>query len=232
MNIKIKPIEKIALPEDWKAFLHEEFSKEYMLKIKQKLADERENHTIYPPSNQIFNALNHTSFENTKLVILGQDPYHGIGQANGLSFSVNKGIRIPPSLQNIYKELYSDMESIIPNHGDLTSWAEQGVLLLNTSLTVREAEPASHAQIGWEIFTNRIIEIININKKNVVFLLWGRHAQSKSVLINEINHLVLKAAHPSPFSAHQGFLGCKHFSKANQYLIQNGLSPIEWQILN
>ena len=230
MSVNLKPLASIALSDDWKTLLVEEFAFDYMLNLKQKLIEERKNYQIFPPDHQIFNALSHTSVSQIKIVILGQDPYHGIGQANGLSFSVNKGNNIPPSLKNIFKELNRDVGCSIPNHGDLTSWAKQGVLLLNTSLTVRQAEPASHAKIGWEIFTNRLIEIINLQKENLVFLLWGNHAQSKDQLIDGTKHLVLKAAHPSPFSAHQGFFGCKHFSLANQYLIQKGLSPIEWQI--
>ena len=230
MSVNLKPLASIALSDDWKTLLVEEFAFDYMLNLKQKLIEERKNYQIFPPDHQIFNALSHTSVSQIKIVILGQDPYHGIGQANGLSFSVNKGNNIPPSLKNIFKELNRDVGCSIPNHGDLTSWAKQGVLLLNTSLTVRQAEPASHAKIGWEIFTNRLIEIINLQKENLVFLLWGNHAQSKDQLIDGTKHLVLKAAHPSPFSAHQGFFGCKHFSLANQYLIQKGLGPIEWQI--
>jgi len=230
LSVNLKPLASIALSDDWKTLLVEEFAFDYMLNLKQKLIEERKNYQIFPPDHQIFNALSHTSVSQIKIVILGQDPYHGIGQANGLSFSVNKGNNIPPSLKNIFKELNRDVGCSIPNHGDLTSWAKQGVLLLNTSLTVRQAEPASHAKIGWEIFTNRLIEIINLQKENLVFLLWGNHAQSKDQLIDGTKHLVLKAAHPSPFSAHQGFFGCKHFSLANQYLIQKGLSPIEWQI--
>jgi uracil-DNA glycosylase len=230
LSVNLKPLASIALSDDWKTLLVEEFAFDYMLNLKQKLIEERKNYQIFPPDHQIFNALSHTSVSQIKIVILGQDPYHGIGQANGLSFSVNKGNNIPPSLKNIFKELNRDVGCSIPNHGDLTSWAKQGVLLLNTSLTVRQAEPASHAKIGWEIFTNRLIEIINLQKENLVFLLWGNHAQSKDQLIDGTKHLVLKAAHPSPFSAHQGFFGCKHFSLANQYLIQKGLGPIEWQI--
>lgn len=230
MSVNLKPLASIALSDDWKTLLVEEFAFDYMLNLNQKLIEERKNYQIFPPDHQIFNALSHTSVSQIKIVILGQDPYHGIGQANGLSFSVNKGNKIPPSLKNIFKELNRDVGCSIPNHGDLTSWAKQGVLLLNTSLTVRQAEPASHAKIGWEMFTNRLIEIINLKKENLVFLLWGKHAQSKDQLIDGTKHLVLKAAHPSPFSAHQGFFGCKHFSLANQYLTRKGISPIEWQI--
>lgn len=226
----IKTIENIALPSDWKNLLYEEFQREYMIKLKQSLVEERKIYSVFPPANQIFGALNQTPLSQVKVVILGQDPYHGRGQANGLAFSVNKGVKIPPSLQNIYKELNSDLGITIPSHGDLTLWANQGVLLLNTSLTVRESEPASHAKLGWEDFTNNLIEKLSINKKNLVFILWGKHAQNKTLLIDETKHMVLKAAHPSPFSAYQGFFGCKHFSLTNQFLNQNGISPIEWQI--
>jgi uracil-DNA glycosylase len=188
--------------------------------------------TIFPPSNLIFNAFERCSFENTKVLILGQDPYHGRGQAHGLSFSVPNGIAIPPSLQNIYKELNEDIEKFtIPTHGNLTKWADQGVLLLNAFLTVSEGEPASHQAAGWELFTNDVIDTISSQKETVVFLLWGKFAEQKISLIDTQKHLVLTAPHPSPFSAHKGFLGCKHFSKTNAFLISKGLEPIQWNDL-
>jgi len=186
--------------------------------------------TIYPPGSLIFNAFNTTPIDNVKVVILGQDPYHGPGQAHGLCFSVSDGVPPPPSLVNIFKELSSDTGVAIPNHGNLTKWAEQGVLLLNASLTVRAAEPMSHSQIGWAEFTNNVIKKISEQKEHVVFMLWGKFAQEKQVLIDETKHLVLKAAHPSPLSAYNGFFGCRHFSKANEYLVRNGIDPVNWAL--
>ncbi|MCX6201334.1 MAG: uracil-DNA glycosylase, partial [Bacteroidetes bacterium] len=185
---------------------------------------------IFPAGNNIFNAFNQTTFENVKVVILGQDPYHGSGQAMGLSFSVPKGVKPPPSLVNIFKELKSDIGLPIPTNGDLTPWAKQGVLLLNAVLTVREDEPASHAKIGWMHFTDAVIKKISDEKKGIVFLLWGKFAEQKQILIDETKHFVLKAAHPSPFSADKGFFGCKHFSKTNELLAKQGLQVIDWHI--
>jgi uracil-DNA glycosylase len=185
---------------------------------------------IFPAGNAIFNAFNQTPFNNVKVVILGQDPYHGSGQAMGLSFSVPKGVKPPPSLVNIFKELKSDIGLPIPTHGDLTPWARQGVLLLNAVLTVRENEPASHAKIGWMHFTDAVIRKISDEKKGIVFLLWGKFAEQKQILIDETKHFVLKAAHPSPFSADKGFFGCKHFSKTNELLAKQGLQVIDWHI--
>lgn len=230
MKIALKPLNQIKLPEDWLEHLASEFDKEYMLKLKEKLMLARQHSLVFPPAELIFNALNLTPFNLVKVVLIGQDPYHGKGQANGLCFSVNKGIKTPPSLANIYKELNSDMGLPIPTHGDLSQWAKQGILLLNATLTVSEASPGSHAGWGWEIFTDKIIEIISQKKENVVFLLWGKHAQQKSILINDSKHLILKAAHPSPFSAYNGFLGCKHFSQTNSFLISKNISPIDWKI--
>lgn len=182
------------------------------------------------PGGQIFNAFNTTPLSNAKVVIIGQDPYHGPGQAHGLSFSVQKGVKPPPSLVNIYKELHQDIGMPIPDHGDLTHWAEQGVLLLNASLTVRANEPMSHANIGWAEFTNSVIEKVSKLKEHVVFILWGKFAQEKQPLIDETKHLILKSAHPSPFSADKGFFGCRHFSKTNEWLMKNGIDPIDWKL--
>ncbi len=186
--------------------------------------------TIYPPKELIFRALELTPFENIKVVILGQDPYHGEGEANGLAFSVNKGVKLPPSLRNIYEELKSDMGIKIPNHGDLTSWAKQGVLLLNSVLTVEKDKPASHRNIGWEEYTDSIIREISDKKENIVFILWGKYAQSKKAFIDERKHLVISSPHPSPFSANKGFFGSKPFSKTNTYLKSKGKKEIDWRI--
>jgi uracil-DNA glycosylase len=186
--------------------------------------------TIYPPGQLIFNAFNKTPFDNVKVVLIGQDPYHGPGQAHGLCFSVQTGVTTPPSLINIYKELNADLGIPIPDHGNLTKWAEHGVLLLNASLTVRANEPMSHARIGWAEFTDTVIKKVSDLRQHVVFLLWGKFAQEKQVLIDETRHLVLKAAHPSPYSANNGFLGCRHFSKTNEYLVKNGIDPVDWSL--
>lgn len=186
--------------------------------------------TVLPSESLIFNALKACSLDQLKVVILGQDPYHHPGQAHGLSFSVPHGVKIPPSLRNIYKELANDLGLNIPNHGNLSSWADQGVLLINAVLTVNAFEPASHKEAGWEAFTDALIEEISKEKENIVFMLWGKFSMSKSSLIDTSKHLVLEAAHPSPFSAHRGFFGCKHFSKANKYLVKKGLEPIDWSI--
>ena len=218
------------IEESWKAVLSDEFNKDYFLKLKQFLLDEKKRPAIYPNGKDIFNAFNYTPFAKVKVVILGQDPYHGNGQAHGLSFSVPKGIKSPPSLKNIFKELHGDLNFEIPNHGDLTTWAQQGVLLLNATLTVRAKQAASHQKKGWEQFTNRVIKEISDKKEGVVFLLWGRFAQDKEVLIDSTKHHILTAPHPSPFSAHSGFFGCKHFSKTNYLLSQQNKNPINWQI--
>ena len=218
------------IEKGWKAVLSDEFNKDYFLKLKQFLLDEKKRYAIYPNGKDIFNAFNYTPFAKVKVVILGQDPYHGLGQAHGLSFSVLKGSKPPPSLRNIFKELHADLNFEIPNHGDLTTWAQQGVLLLNAALTVREKQAASHQKKGWEQFTNRVIKEISDKKENVVFLLWGRFAQDKEILIDSTKHHILKAPHPSPFSAHSGFFGCKHFSKTNYLLSQQNQAPINWQI--
>jgi uracil-DNA glycosylase len=221
MDVKIEP--------SWKEELKHEFTKPYFLQVASHLKTERATGaTIYPPGSLIFNAFNQTPFDQLKVVILGQDPYHGPGQAHGLSFSVPDGINPPPSLMNIYKELHTDIGLPIPKTGNLTRWAQQGVLLLNAVLTVRANEPASHAKIGWMDFTNAVIKQVSASKKGIVFLLWGRFAQEKQVLVDETRHVVLKAAHPSPFSADKGFFGCKHFSRTNELLRMQGLPPIDW----
>lgn len=223
MDVKIEPA--------WKEALKTEFTKPYFLQIITFLRSEKmARKTIYPPGSLIFNAYNTTPIDKVKVVILGQDPYHGPGQAHGLCFSVSDGIPPPPSLVNIYKELNSDIGMPIPAHGNLTKWAEQGVFLINASLTVQAASPMSHAKIGWAGFTDATIRRISELRENVAFLLWGKFAQEKQSLIDETKHLVLKAAHPSPLSAYNGFLGCKHFSKTNEYLIKNKLTPIDWTL--
>jgi uracil-DNA glycosylase len=220
------------LEQSWINVLGDEFEKTYIKALKAFLLQEKQNGaTVYPKSTDIFNALNHTPFDKVKVVILGQDPYHGTGQAHGLSFSVQKGIAIPPSLKNIYKELSTDISGFkVPVHGDLTKWADEGVLLLNATLTVRAHEAGSHQGKGWEIFTDTVITKLSEQREGLVFLLWGRYAQNKAELIDGKKHTVLKAAHPSPFSAYNGFFGCAHFSKANEVLIKEGKSPVDWQI--
>lgn len=220
----------VHLQNDWDEILGAEFEKPYYLKLRQFLKSEYQTQKIYPDMYDIFNALRKTSFADTKVVILGQDPYHGAGQAHGMCFSVKKGVEPPPSLKNIYKELISDIGIQMPPHGELTAWAEQGVLLLNTVLTVREGQPNSHKGKGWEIFTDVIIEKLNQKTTPVVFMLWGNHAKTKGALVTNPLHILLQAPHPSPLSAHYGFFGCKHFSKANEILEQNGLAPIDWNI--
>ena len=220
----------VHIGNDWDALLKEEFEKEYYQNLRKFLVDEYNHYTIYPNMYDIFNALKYTSRDNLKVVILGQDPYHGAGQAHGLCFSVQKGITPPPSLKNIYKELQNDLGCSIPSHGELTKWAKQGVLLLNTSLTVREGKPNSHSKKGWEILTDKIISLVNEKEEPVVFLLWGRNAHSKETLITNKHHLILKCAHPSPLSAYNGFFGCRHFSKCNAFLKEHNLSTIDWQI--
>ncbi|MFD1178986.1 uracil-DNA glycosylase [Paenibacillus puldeungensis] len=220
------------LKNDWAPYLQGEFEKPYYLQLRKFLVEEYNTRFIYPDKYDIFNALHYTSFANTKVVILGQDPYHGPGQAHGLSFSVKPGIKSPPSLQNIFKELHDDLGCYIPNNGHLVKWAEQGVLLLNTVLTVRADTPNSHKNMGWENFTDKVIETLNQKEHPVVFLLWGSHAQKKAELITNKQHYLIKTPHPSPLSAHRGFLGSKPFSKTNQFLKVQGLGEIDWQISN
>lgn len=222
---------KVTMEASWAAQLKEEFTKPYFKQLVVHLKTEKQQKkVIYPAGKLIFNAFDTTPFQNVKLVILGQDPYHGPGQAHGLSFSVPAGVAPPPSLVNIFKELQRDIGLSIPDKGDLTPWARQGVFLLNASLTVRQAEPMSHAQIGWAHFTDRVIQVLSEKREKLVFMLWGKFAKDKSPLIDANKHLILKAAHPSPLSAHQGFLGCGHFSAANHYLVKCGIDPIDWQL--
>jgi len=221
-----------ALEPGWLNILQDEFEKDYMKALKSFLLTEKETgNTVYPKGADIFNAFNHTPFDKVEVVILGQDPYHGPGQAHGLSFSVQKGVTVPPSLKNIYKELETDIEGFkTPAHGNLTQWADEGVLLLNASLTVRAHEPGSHQGKGWEAFTDQAISQLSRQKEGLVFLLWGKFAQNKSALIDETRHTVIKSAHPSPFSAYNGFFGSKPFSKTNAILMAKGKKPINWQI--
>jgi len=221
---------KLHLHSDWKAFLKKEISSNNFKEIISALRIERKSHTILPPNDLIFNAFNLTTPSNIKVVILGQDPYHGKGQAQGISFSVPNGVKIPPSLRNIFKELQSDLNHSIPTNGNLDSWANQGVLLLNTTLTVREKMAGSHQKLGWELFTNSIIKKISDEKEGIIFLLWGAFAQKKSVIINPKKHHILTTTHPSPFSAYKGFTGCKHFSKTNKILLDNNQKPINWKL--
>lgn len=221
----------VKIEASWKALLNEEFSQPYFKQITTHLKTEKEQgKKIYPPGSQIFFAFDTTPVNKVKVVILGQDPYHGPGQAHGLCFSVPPGVVPPPSLINILKELHEDTGVPIPPHGNLTSWAKQGVFLLNASLTVRAGEPMSHSKIGWAAFTDAVIRKISDSRKHVAFLLWGKFAQEKSNLIDQSNHLVLRAAHPSPLSAHAGFFGCRHFSKTNEYLMKHGIDPINWKL--
>lgn len=219
----------VNIESEWKQVLSDEFSKPYFIQIADYLKTEKaQKKIIYPPGNFIFNAFDKTPFSKIKVVILGQDPYHGAGQAHGLSFSVQDGIALPPSLQNIFKELQSDTGIPLSPVGNLTKWANQGVFLLNASLTVRASEPMSHAKIGWAEFTDAVIKAISRHKKGIIFLLWGKFAQEKQFLIDTGKHFILKAAHPSPLSAHNGFFGCRHFTKTNELLIKQGMDPIDW----
>lgn len=222
---------RIKLDDSWKAHLLDEFQQPYMQTLREFLANrKRLGRTVYPPGHLIFNALNSTPFEQVRVVILGQDPYHGPGQAHGLCFSVNPGVPLPPSLQNIFKELQADLGIERPPHGCLGNWAEQGVLLLNAVLTVEAGNAASHEGQGWERFTDAVVGKVNELREHVVFLLWGSYAQKKGSIIDTRRHLVLKAPHPSPLSARRGFFGCRHFSKANDYLRATGQAPIDWSL--
>lgn len=223
---KIEP----RIHESWKEILADEFNKDYFLKLKEFLVVEKKNHTVYPPGPRIFHAFNQTPFDEVKVVIIGQDPYHGQGQAHGLCFSVPFGMNLPPSLVNIFKEIQDDLGLSFPNHGNLEYWAMQGVLLLNATLTVRANTAGSHQGKGWEIFTDKVISILSENKDKLIFLLWGRYAQDKAALIDREKHHVLEAPHPSPFSARTGFFGCRHFSKTNSLLKQEGLTEIDWRV--
>jgi uracil-DNA glycosylase len=214
----------------WKEILKDEFNAPYFPALKEFLLREKENHKIYPSGKLIFNAFNHTPFHTVRVVILGQDPYHGPGQAHGLCFSVPAGIKPPPSLVNIFKELQADVGISFPKHGNLEKWANQGVLLLNATLTVRANLAGSHQNQGWEQFTDSVIRRLSEKRTGIIFLLWGRYAQNKETLIDTGKHYVLKSAHPSPLSAYNGFIGCRHFSKTNELLVQNGMEPIDWQV--
>ena len=218
------------ISNDWAPVLREEYGKPYYRDLYQFVREKKKKNTIYPPADDIFNAFHLTPLSRVKVVIIGQDPYHEPGQAHGLCFSVQKGVDIPPSLQNIYKELNSDIGFEIPNHGCLTSWAEQGVLLLNAVLTVRAHAAASHQNKGWETFTDAVIRAVNDVDRPVVFMLWGGFARSKKAMLTNPKHLVLEAPHPSPLSAYRGFFGCKHFSQANAFLEKNGVEPVDWTI--
>lgn len=220
----------ISLGNDWDNLLQDEFAKPYYVALRQFLKTEYAFQTIYPDMYHIYEALKMCAYADTRVVILGQDPYHGIGQANGLAFSVSVGVDVPPSLQNIYRELRDDVGCTIPKHGNLLSWAQQGVLLLNTCLTVRADAAHSHRGKGWETLTDAIISLLDQKDKPVVFLLWGNPSRQKVALLKNPKHLVLQAAHPSPLSAHRGFLGCRHFSQTNAFLTQNRQKPINWQI--
>jgi uracil-DNA glycosylase len=223
-TVSVAPV----IEESWKIALQEEFNKPYFSTLKNFLLEERKTHTVYPPGKLIFSAFNHTPWDSVKVVILGQDPYHGKGQANGLCFSVTDGISMPPSLVNIFKEIQNDLGYPLPKSGNLERWADQGVLLLNAMLTVRANEAGSHQGRGWEQFTDSVIQHVSREKEGIVFLLWGKYAQAKEQLIDGTKHHILKAAHPSPFSAYNGFFGCKHFSKANDFLVSEGKQAIDW----
>ncbi len=218
----------VSIGNDWDRLLDGEFDKPYYQKLRGVLVKEYRTQTVYPSMYDIFNALKYTAYQDVKAVILGQDPYHGPGQAHGLSFSVQEGVQAPPSLQNIYKEIEREYQTTLQKSGCLTGWAEQGVLLLNTVLTVRAHAAASHRGMGWESFTDQVITLLNAREAPIVFLLWGAHAKAKRALITSPQHLVLTAAHPSPLSAHNGFFGCGHFVAANRFLAANGISEIDW----
>ena len=218
----------VQIADSWKKRLQEEFSKAYFKQLVDFVKAEYSNHKVFPKGRHIFNAFHHCSFDNLKVVIIGQDPYHGDGQANGLCFSVNDGIKMPPSLVNIFKEIKDDLGKDFPTTGNLERWADQGVLLLNATLTVRAHSPGSHQNKGWEEFTDAVIKIISEQKDGVVFLLWGSYAQRKGEIIDKTRHKVLSSAHPSPFAANRGFFGNKHFSKTNAYLQEKDLTPIDW----
>lgn len=222
----------VAIGNDWDELLNSEFQKEYYQKLRKFLISEYREKTVYPPMDEIFEALKLTSYEECKVLILGQDPYHGPGQAHGLAFSVNPGIPTPPSLKNIYKELNAEVGTYIPNNGYLVPWAEQGILLLNTALTVRAGEANSHSKVGWEIFTDRVIELLNEKEEPVIFILWGNNAKSKKNLITNSRHFILEGVHPSPLSASRGFFGCGHFKTTNEILKNLGKKEIDWQISN
>lgn len=218
----------VKMEKSWKEQLNDEFGKEYFKNLTDFVRKEYQTKRIFPPAKLIFNAFDHTAFNDVKVVILGQDPYHGDGQAHGLSFSVNDGVRTPPSLVNMYKEINRDLGIPIPQSGNLTRWAQQGVLLLNATLTVEAHMAGSHQKKGWEAFTDEAIRKLATKRENIVFLLWGAYAQKKASFIDNKKHLILQTVHPSPLSAHRGFIGCGHFGQANEYLISKGIEPIKW----
>jgi len=221
----------VKLEATWLKKLEPEFKKSYMQDLRKFLLEEKSSYKVYPPSSEIFNAFSYTPFDSVKVVIIGQDPYHGAGQAHGLCFSVQDGITFPPSLINIFKELERSFEGFkMPKSGNLSAWAKQGVFLLNSSLSVRANQANSHANKGWEPFTDKVIEVLNAEKNNLVFMLWGSYAKNKGKFIDRTRHLVLEAVHPSPLSAHRGFIGCDHFAKANQYLEEHGFKTIDWSL--
>jgi len=225
-DVSINP----QIEESWKKVLAGEFQQEYFRELKNFLVEERRQYRVYPPGSKIFAAFDFTPFTSVKVVLLGQDPYHGQGQAQGLCFSVPRGIPKPPSLVNIFKELHDDLGLAIPPHGNLEAWARQGVLLLNATLTVRANQAGSHQHKGWEQFTDAAIRALAEQRENLVFMLWGNYAQAKAALVDGHKHCILKAPHPSPFSANQGFFGCRHFSRANDFLVRAGKEPVDWQI--
>lgn len=222
----------VKLGNEWDSLLAEEFEKEYYLQLREFLRQEYQTNRIYPPMEDIFNAFKYTSYSDVKIVILGQDPYHGEGQAHGMCFSVRPNVPMPPSLQNIFAELHDDIGMFAPHSGYLVPWAREGVLLMNTVLTVRDSQPNSHKGKGWEILTDRIITLLGQREQPIVFLLWGSHARKKKELITGSQHLILECAHPSPLSAYRGFFGCGHFSQANQFLYDHGITPVDWNVVN
>jgi len=222
--------QSVKIDKSWYNQIKDEFDKDYFINLQNFLVEEKSKYRIFPPESEMFSAFDLTPFEKVKVVVLGQDPYHGPGQAHGLCFSVRQGVKVPPSLVNIYKELHSDIDFIIPNHGYLESWARQGVFMINATLSVRAHTAGSHQKKGWEIFTDNIISTLSANRSNLVFILWGNYAKAKEPLIDQSKHLVLKSAHPSPLGAYKGFFGCKHFSKTNEYLESKGIKPINWKL--
>lgn len=220
----------VRIDDSWKKYLSDEFESEYFVSLKRFLIEEKKTHRVYPPSSQIFAAFDHCPFDQVKVIILGQDPYHGPGQAHGLCFSVPDGIAMPPSLVNIFKEIQNDLNIPFPKTGNLTPWTTQGVLLLNATLTVRAESAGSHQNKGWEKFTDKVIQNLSDRKDHVVFFLWGNYARAKKTMIDASKHLVLETVHPSPLSASRGFFGCKHFSSCNNFLLQHNMSPIDWSI--
>jgi len=222
--------DKVKINQSWLDRLQSEFNQPYFQKLNQFVQDQYNDSVVYPDKELIYEAFNQTHFKDVKVVIIGQDPYHGENQAHGLSFSVKNNNKLPPSLKNIYKELSCDLEVTVPKTGNLTPWAKQGVLLLNATLTVSAKSPGSHQKKGWEIFTDRIIELISNEKENIVFILWGKYAQNKGVIINELKHLTIKSPHPSPFSARRGFFGSQPFSRTNEYLLNKNIKPIDWTL--